>query len=204
MALWERCLVLFAITLWVKNVAYLLGGLLGLYLFGCSGLLLCLIPLAIDIAGASLIKKYYPVFLSDAESIAYRKAFDECEISDEDVHFTIRESRGSINHWMLRSLRNSTVCCLMAPKSDYVIIARKSCRVFPPASLANPFTYHCFDEGTLDVYYQDVNTVELQGGLITLTTSSARTISYTDHTDAANEAVDYLRQKVRSIKSSGG
>jgi len=187
----------------LKWAVYALFSLSGFYLFHLVGAVACAIaiPLAADVGGALLIQKYHPTFLAAAENVSYREAFNECDIVSEDLHFVIRETRGIIRHWMLNPLPTDTVCCVMAPKREYVVIAKKRCTIFPPASLDEPMTYHYFDAGTLDVYYTDISTIELRDRVITLATSGGKTISYTDHSGAANEAVNCLREKVRTAKA---
>lgn len=191
----------FCVSTRAKILAYALALALALLLDrGWQPFLLLLLPLGLDILGARLIRADHPAFLEDVLDTLETECLAACGIDEGEPHYASHECEGGIDHWMLRGLPTEAKYALMAPKSDMVVLAARTGRIFPPKSYA-PVTYDTRDAGTRDIYYADVTAVELAGCELKMSTTSGETITYAGKGERANEAVERLRERLRAFKS---
>ncbi len=197
----DRILIRFALRPGFKALAYLFCGLCGILLAGdWRGAALMALPLLADVRGACLIKRYYDGFRQDLLEILEEEARAQCGVSSSGEAFALVEYQGLVDHWLVKSLPDQADLTLVAPLPDYLVIARKWGRIFPPAGLS-PLRYETADRGSMDVYFRDISHVEVDGGLIRMHTVGGAVVEYQDHGQEAGAAVEAIRNRLRSHKS---
>lgn len=202
MDLRDRLFLRFAASPGLKTLAYTLCLAGGLLLFQGPGAFLVLVPLLADMHGARLIRGLYDGFREDLLELLEDEARRECGLAPGEPAFPVLEYGGCLNHWLVKSLPDHVLLTLMAPRQDFLVVARKEGRIFPPLSYL-PLAYEMRDAGTLDVYYRDITHVEVNGEAVALHTSGGAVIEYEDHSGEAGLAVRELRERLREHKARG-
>lgn len=200
MDLRDRLFMGFAIRPGLKALAYALCAGLALALRSWPVLALAALPLAADAYGASVIRRTFPSFQEDLLETLEAAAHQECGIGPQDPAYPILEFSGAVRHWLVRGLPESVLLTLMAPRQDFLVVAKKAGRIFPPLSLAPP-DFAVEDHGSLDVYYRDITHVEVRDLTMELHTAGGTVIEYEDHAGQAGEAVRHLRECLRAHKA---
>jgi hypothetical protein len=199
--LWERLLIRYSIAPALKSSAYLLALLLVVsWLQSKASLLLLALPLLADLAGGLRVRARHPEFLDALGEKLKAEALRSCAIDAGEPHYDILDAAGSVRHWLLKDLADSLTLTTMAPKPDFLTIAKKTGRAFPPRSL-DPLVFDVEDAGTVEAYYANVNAIEIRDNVVSINISGAAPIEYEDHTGAAIEAVSALRARLREYKA---
>jgi hypothetical protein len=197
----EGILILYSSNLSLKVLAYLLTlALITIFSGGLHGFLFLLLPFGLDAIGAGYIRLNHRAFQEDVLELLEADCLRACGIGKADPHFSHIEFSGCLDHWRLKDLKTDITYSMMAPRTDFVVIAARKGRIFP---LKNYFkvAYHTEDAGTRDVYFSDISSVELAGKLLTMTTASGEAVPYTAQGGKAEEAAALLRQRLRDFKS---
>ncbi len=186
----------------VKTLVYIVI-LIPLLLFarGWQPFLLLLLPFLLDMYGTRLVRANHPAFLEDVLDTLKTECLRACGVGKGDPHYSFHECEGRIDHWRLHGLASEVRFDLMAPKSDMVVLATRTGRIFPPKTYRPRVTYVTADAGTRDIYYADITAVELSGCELKMTTASGETVTYTGRGEHAAEAVERLRERLRAFKS---
>ncbi|OIO05293.1 MAG: hypothetical protein AUJ49_01510 [Desulfovibrionaceae bacterium CG1_02_65_16] len=201
MDLREALPILFCSTPKVKVLAYVLTLIcITLFAGGLHGFVFLLLPLGLDAYGAFLVKDNHKAFQEDVLENLETECLRACGIDKSQPHYAFYEISGAIGHWMLRDLKAEVSFTVMAPKDDLVVLAGRTGRIFPLKSYF-PVVYQTQDAGTRDVFYADITAVELNGKVLTMTTSSGESVSYTGKGDKAAAAAEHLRDRLRAYKS---
>ncbi|MCM0756341.1 hypothetical protein M7784_13980 [Desulfovibrio aminophilus] len=200
MDLRDRLFLRFAASPGLKALAYVLFLAGGLLLFQGPGAVLLAVPLLADAYGARLIRALYDGFREDLLELLEDEARRECGLAPDEEGFPVWEYDGCVRHWLVKGLPDRVILTLMAPRQDFLVVARKEGRIFPPLSYA-PLDYEILDAGTLDVYYRDITHVEVNGEAVVLHTSGGEVIEYEDHSGGAGQAVRELRERLREHKA---
>lgn len=201
MRLWERLLIRYSITPLLKTAAYLLALILIVsWLQSKASLLLLLVPLAADVCGGLRIRTNHPRLVETLCDALKEEVLRSCAIKADEPHYDIFEESGNIRHWLARDLPDSVALTTMAPKLDFLTIAKKTGLAFPPETFEPP-AFRIEDDGTVEVYYSSINAIEIRDNLVVISTSGGAPIEYEDHTGAAFEAVSALRSRLREYKA---
>jgi hypothetical protein len=201
MDLREALPILFSSTPKAKVLAYALTLILiTLFAGGFQGFIFLLIPLGLDVYGAFLVKDNHKAFQEDVLENLEKECLRACGIEKSQPHYAFHEITGAIGHWMLKDLKADVRFTIMAPKDDSVVLADRKGRIFPLKSYF-PVAYQTEDAGTRDVFYADIATVELSGKVLTMTTASGESVSYTGQGDKAAAAAEHLRNRLREFKT---
>ncbi len=203
MDLRDRLALTFASSPALKALAYLLCLGAGLALSLRFGAALLALPLAADVYGAALLRRLYDGFREDLLEVLETEARRECGLTPEDDVYPVWEYSGCLDHWLARRLPDTLLLTLLAPRRDFLVLARKQGRIFPPLSFA-PLEYLVEDAGSLDIYYRDITHAELKDQVIALHLSGGEAIEYEDHSGSGGEAVRVLRERLREHKSRIG
>lgn len=197
----DRLLIHLAVNGPLKTLAFLVFSAIGLWLLppwgGLAGLL---VPL-LDIRGAMLVRHYMPAFEEDLREDMTAAALGESRMAPGETHHEVVEFSGSIDHWLLRRLPSHMTLTLFAPKRDYVVIARREGRIFPPLDMTR-MTYAHTDLGSRDVYYADVVSAEMNHGLVRLHMLDGNAVEYQAEEGGGEGAVEELRKRLRTFKAS--
>lgn len=200
MELLDRLLIGFSTNGPLKALVFLVLAGLGLWLLppwgGLAGLL---VPLA-DLRGALLVRRFMPAFEEDLREAMTAAALGESDMHPGDTHHEMLDYSGSIDHWLLKRLPSHMTMTLFAPKRDYVVIARREGRIFPPVDLVR-MTYAHTDLGSRDVYYADVVSAEVMDGLVRLHMLDGNAVEYEDEDGGGEAAVEELRKRLRAFKA---
>jgi hypothetical protein len=201
MDLREALPILFCSTPKIKVLAYVLTLILiTMFAGGFQGFVFLLIPLGLDVYGAFLVKDNHKAFQEDVLENLERECLRACGIEKGQPHYPFYEIGGFIHHWMLKDLKDEVRFTVMAPKEDSVVLAERKGRIFPLKSYF-PVVYQTEDAGTRDVFYADITAVELAGKVLTMTTASGESVSYTAQGDKAAAAAEHLRSRLREYKA---
>ncbi|MGE4292155.1 MAG: hypothetical protein AB7E32_08100 [Desulfovibrio sp.] len=178
------------------GAAWLTGSWFGL-------LLLLLIPAA-DLRGATLIRDlYHPSLKEDLHEHLAAACQAACAIHPGEHHYVFPETSGGIDHWRLRHLPDTLKLTVLAPKRDYAVMASREGRIFPPLQYLPP-EFETSDLGCVEIYYRDIDMVELENGTMRLHTLGGREHEFPAKDGPASEAALYLRQRLRDYKSRAG
>ena len=202
---WRECiLILYSSNLSIKVLAYLLTlALITIFSGGLHGFVFLLVPFGLDVFGAGYIRLNHGAFQEDVLELLETDCLRACGIDKAAVHFSHVEITGSLDHWRLRDLKTDITHSMMAPRTDFVVLAARKGRIFPLKSCFK-VAYQTEDAGTRDVYYSDITSVELSGKVLTMTTASGEAVAYTAQGGKAEEAATRLRQRLREFKSRRG
>ncbi len=202
---WRECiLILYSSNLSIKVLAYLLTlALITIFSGGLHGFVFLLAPFGLDVFGAGYIRLNHGAFQEDVLELLEADCLRACGIDKAAVHFSHVETTGSLDHWRLKDLKTDIMHSMMAPRTDFVVIAARKGRIFPLKSYFK-VGYQTEDAGTRDVYYSDITSVELSGKVLTMTTASGEAVAYTAQGGKAEEAATLLRQRLREFKSRRG
>ncbi len=200
MDLRDRLALTFAASPGLKALACVLCLGAGLSLSLRYGALLLALPLLADIYGAILLRRLYDGFREDLLEVLEAAARRECGLSPADPAYAVWEYSGCLRHWLAKSLPDTLLLTLFFPGRDYLVLARKQGRIFPPLSYA-PLEYLVEDAGSLDIYYRDITHAELKDQVIALHLSGGESVEYEDHSGSGGEAVRVLRERLREHKS---
>lgn len=200
MDLRDRLALTFATRPGLKALAYVLCLGAGLALSLRYGTLLLALPLAADVYGAWLLRRLYDGFREDLLEVLDAEARQECDLAPGDPAYPVWEYSGCLDHWLAKSLPDTVLLTLLAPRRDFLVVARKQGRIFPPLSM-EPLEYLVEDVGSMDIYYRDITHAELKDEVIALHLSGGDSIEYEDHSGSGGEAVRVLRERLREHKS---
>ncbi len=197
----EGILILYSSNLSIKVLAYLLTlALITIFSGGLHGFLYLLLPFGLDVLGAGYIRLNHQAFQEDVQELLEADCLRACGIDKARAHFSHVEFSGSLDHWRLKDLKTDIAYSMMAPRTDFVVIATRKGRMFPLKSYFK-VGYQTEDAGTRDVYFSDISSVELAGKVLTMTTASGEAVPYTAQGGKAEEAAALLRQRLREYKS---
>lgn len=197
----DALLITYSSNLSLKVCAYLLTlSLVTLFSGHLLGLLYLFVPMAVDAYGAWIIKENLPAFREDVLDNLEADCLRACGIDKSKPHFPFHETGGAISHWLLNDQKNLITFSMMAPKRDFVVIAKRTGHIFPLKSYLK-VAYNTQDAGTRDIYYSDINAVDLAGNVLTMRLSSGADENYSGMGPKAAEAADLLRSRLREYKS---
>lgn len=158
-----------------------------------------LVPLA-DWHGARLVRHYHPSFRDDLEEQLTAACLLSCGIHAGEHHYVFAKPSGGIDHWLLRGVADTLRVDVLAPKRDYVVMSGGEGGIFPPNELIPP-RFTTTDLGCVEVYYRDIDMVQLENGTLRLHTLGGREHEFPAHQGTALEAAQYLRQRLRDYKA---
>lgn len=197
----ESILIIYSSNLSIKVLAYLLTlALITIFSGGLHGFLYLLLPFGLDFIGAGYIRLNHAAFQEDVQELLEADCLRACGIDKASPHFAHVELSGSLDHWRLKELKTDITYSMMAPRTDFVVIAVRKGRIFPLKGYLK-IAYQIEDAGTRDVYFSDITSVELSGKVLTMTTASGEAVPYTAQGGKAEEAAALLRQRLREFKS---
>jgi hypothetical protein len=166
-------------------------------------LLLLLVPLA-DCRGARLIRGiYHPSLKEDLQESLTASCQSACAIHPGEHHYVFPETSGTVGHWLLHGLPDTMKLTVLAPKRDYAVMAKREGRIFPPRQFLPP-EFDTSDLGCVEIYYRDIEMVELENGTMRLHTQGGREHEFPAKDGPASEAALYLRQRLRDYKTRSG
>lgn len=178
------------------GLAWLTGSWFGL-------LLLLLIP-AGESWGAHLVcSVYHPSLMEDLEEQLTASCQSACAIHPGEHHYVFTETAGSLEHRLLNRLPETLVLTVLAPKRDYTVMAKREGLIFPPLQYFPP-KFDTSDLGCVEIYYRDIEMVELENGIMRLHTQGGREHEFPAKDGPASEAALYLRQRLRDYKARSG
>lgn len=171
---------------------------------GCGFLLfLLLIPVA-DWRGARLIRHiWHPSLKEDLHEDLAGACQAASAIHAGEHQYIFPETSGSLDHWLLRDLPDTLTLTVLAPKRDYAVMAKREGRIFPPRQFLPP-TFDTSDLGCVEMYYRDIDMVELENGTMRLYSLGGREHEFPAKDGPAAEAALYLRQRLRDYKARSG
>jgi hypothetical protein len=112
----------------------------------------------------------------------------------------MEEASGSVGPGSLAALPDTLALTLVAPMEGMAVVARRTGTIFPPRWL-HPLEFRHHDDGLTEIYYADVNYVDLADGVLTLHFSNGDTFEL-GRGQGAREAVAALRERLRRHKSA--
>jgi hypothetical protein len=121
------------------------------------------------------------------------------ETEGPPVHL-MEEASGSVGPGSLAALPDTLALTLVAPMEGMAVVARRTGTIFPPRWL-HPLEFRHHDDGLTEIYYADVNYVDLADGVLTLHFSNGDTFEL-GRGQGAREAVAALRERLRRHKSA--
>lgn len=194
----ERLLVDFCRRPTLEICAIPVLGLAGLAWWPLA-LLVLLVPLA-HWRGTSIIRHYLPSLEEDLQEQLTETNLLACGIHSGEHHFILTERSGSIDIRLVRDLPDTFRLTVLAPKRDYVVMSTREGRLFPPLETLPP-TFDTTDLGCVEIYYSDIDMVELENGTLRFHTMGGRELEFPARQGAALEAAQYLRQRLRDYKA---
>ena len=195
----DHLFIYFCLSPRLKVAAYLLGPLAAWLTGSWLALALSVLPLFADLYGAHLVRVYHPSLEEDLTEHLVSGCHTACGIHPGEHHYVFPDSSGSIDHWRLHDLPDQLKLSVLAPKRDYAVMATRDGRIFPPRQYAPPAFDHS-DLGCVEIYYHDIQFVELTNGTMRLHTVGGGTHEFPAGGAAADAAL-YLRQRLRDYKA---
>ncbi len=158
------------------------------------------LPLFIYLYGAWVVHCLHPMLTEQLKESMSKKGKKLCELSKDDETFSLAQSSGSINHFLLRSLADHMELTLLAPQKKYAYLVKLSGTIFRPRWL-NPLKFWYTVESQMEIYYADVNYIEYENDMLSLHFSNGKTYTIAASEDGAT-AVATLRAKLREHKAA--
>lgn len=186
---WPRALLAAALV----AMGWALG--MGLY-----SLWLLLVPLGLDIVASRHTARLYACCKADLLELLETQAASEAELAPGDARFVSVDYQGLFKHWLLAPRPARMALTLAAPRQSSLVIVRRAGTIFPPLRTAPP-AFQTRTENYQEVYYNDIDSIDIRGDSIVMNTTGGRTIEYQDRSGRGAEAVQLVRNRLRRFKS---
>lgn len=158
------------------------------------------VPLA-DWWGARLLRTIYlPSLREDLEEQLTAACLASCGTLPGEHHYVFTETSGNLSHPLLRDLPEALEIVVLAPKRDYVVMARSRGTLFPPLQYEPP-AFETEEPGCVELYYRYIDMVLLEKGVLTLHTLGGSEHEFPARGPQGGEAALYLRQRVRDDRA---